>query len=62
MTNSSDDSLQNSQIATGSVHSLPDMERILGGRYMMGSNNHYPEEAPAHRATVGEAFWSIATQ
>src|SRR5580692_10989213 len=52
MTNSSDDSLQNSQIATGSVHSFADMEKIPGGSYMMGSNNHYPEEAPARRVTV----------
>jgi formylglycine-generating enzyme len=29
---------------------------IAGGSFLMGSNNHYPEEAPAHRASV-EGFW-----
>jgi formylglycine-generating enzyme required for sulfatase activity len=29
---------------------------IAGGTFMMGSNRHYPEEAPAHRVTVG-SFW-----
>jgi formylglycine-generating enzyme required for sulfatase activity len=29
---------------------------IPGGTYRMGSDNHYPEEAPAHRVTV-EGFW-----
>ena len=28
------------------------MERIPGGSYIMGSDNHYPEEAPAHRVIV----------
>src|SRR3954463_6837229 len=34
----------------------PDMPLIPGGTFLMGSNEHYPEEAPAHRVTVG-AFW-----
>jgi sulfatase modifying factor 1 len=29
---------------------------IPGGEFLMGSDHHYPEEAPAHRARVGE-FW-----
>jgi formylglycine-generating enzyme required for sulfatase activity len=41
------------------VPSIPletDMVRITGGTFHMGSNKHYPEEAPAHRVTVGD-FW-----
>src|SRR5580765_5529899 len=33
-----------------------DMVRIPGGTFRMGSNDHYPEEAPVHRVTV-ESFW-----
>ncbi|MFN5221871.1 MAG: SUMF1/EgtB/PvdO family nonheme iron enzyme, partial [Cyanobacteriota bacterium] len=29
---------------------------IPGGEFPMGSDHHYPEEAPAHRRTV-EGFW-----
>src|SRR5690606_19836402 len=29
---------------------------IPGGVFLMGSDRHYPEEAPAHRVKVG-AFW-----
>ena len=29
---------------------------IPGGTFMMGSNDHYPEEAPAHPVTV-DGFW-----
>ncbi|MVT67302.1 SUMF1/EgtB/PvdO family nonheme iron enzyme [Bradyrhizobium pachyrhizi] len=32
------------------------MVRITGGTFRMGSNRHYPEEAPSHRVTVDE-FW-----
>jgi sulfatase modifying factor 1 len=35
---------------------LDEMVRIPGGVFIMGSDQHYPEEAPAHRAEVG-AFW-----
>jgi len=31
-----------------------DMIRIFGGTFRMGSDKHYPEEAPAHRVTVGD--------
>jgi hypothetical protein len=33
------------------------MVLISGGTFRMGSDKHYPEEAPAHRVTVG-AFWT----
>ncbi len=33
-----------------------DMAWIPGGTFMMGSNDHYPEEAPAHPVTV-DGFW-----
>jgi formylglycine-generating enzyme len=32
------------------------MVRIPGGTFRMGSDDHYPEEAPAHRVTVAD-FW-----
>ncbi len=32
------------------------MARIPGGTFLMGSDKHYPEEAPAHKVSVG-AFW-----
>src|ERR1700749_3481250 len=32
------------------------MVRIPGGTFRMGSDRHYPEEAPAHRVTV-DPFW-----
>ena len=32
---------------------LQDMIWIPGGTFRMGSDNHYPEEAPVHRVTVG---------
>jgi formylglycine-generating enzyme required for sulfatase activity len=37
------------------------MARIPGGTFLMGSNDHYPEEAPAHHVTV-EGFWMDNTQ
>ena len=33
-----------------------DMLWIPGGTFRMGSNDHYPEEAPVHRVTV-DGFW-----
>ena len=35
---------------------LAGMTLIRGGELLMGSNDHYPEEAPVRRATVGD-FW-----
>ena len=34
----------------------PDMIAVPGGTFRMGSDKHYPEEAPAHRVTV-DGFW-----
>src|SRR5438309_4317830 len=33
-----------------------DMVWIPGGMFRMGSNDHYPEEAPVHRVTI-DGFW-----
>ena len=44
---------------TGSAEPPPaasGMVRIDGGTFGMGSDRHYPEEAPVHRVTV-DAFW-----
>jgi len=38
---------------------FPDMVRIPGGAFLMGSDSHYPEEAPSHRVSV-EGFWMDA--
>ena len=38
----------------------PNMTWIPGGMFRMGSDKHYPEEAPAHRVTVDE-FWIDST-
>src|SRR5256885_10447667 len=29
------------------------MVRIPGGSFLMGSDHHYPEEAPAHKVSIG---------
>jgi sulfatase modifying factor 1 len=34
----------------------PQMQWVPGGTYLMGSDQHYPEEAPAHQVTV-DGFW-----
>src|SRR6185312_17096273 len=36
--------------------SFPDMVWIPGGAFRMGSDRHYPEEAPAHEVRV-DGFW-----
>lgn len=48
--------------ATGrlSPAALAGMVRIAGGTFRMGSDDHYPEEAPAHMVAV-DAFWIDAT-
>ena len=35
---------------------LRDKVRLPGGTFRMGSDDHYPEEAPSHRVTV-DGFW-----
>ena len=42
--------------ASSAAASTAGMVQIPGGKFLMGSDEHYPEEAPAHRVTVG-AFW-----
>jgi sulfatase modifying factor 1 len=37
-----------------------EMLYVPGGNYRMGSDRHYPEEAPVHRVTVDE-FWMDRT-
>jgi formylglycine-generating enzyme len=41
---------------TPSVSNTEGMVRIPGGTFRMGSENHYPEEAPVHSVTVSD-FW-----
>jgi formylglycine-generating enzyme required for sulfatase activity len=38
------------------TESVGEMVWIPGGSFAMGSNDHYPEEAPVHQVTVG-GFW-----
>jgi formylglycine-generating enzyme len=46
----------NSDGGVSSVEPIANMVWIPGGAFLMGSNRHYPEEAPAHRVSV-EGFW-----
>ena len=49
----------NATMQDRSVREAPlgrDMAWIPGGRFLMGSDHHYPEEAPAHRVSV-DGFW-----
>ena len=38
------------------AHPTREMVWIEGGEFRMGSDAHYPEEAPAHRVRVGGFF------
>jgi len=38
---------------------FPGMDWVPGGTFVMGSDRHYPEEAPAHQVTVS-GFWMDA--
>lgn len=44
------------QAGRGAARAPEGMVRIPGGTFVMGSDDHYPEEAPAHRVAVN-AFW-----
>lgn len=50
-------------IATAAPGPAPDKDMVWipGGTFRMGSDNHYPEEAPAHPVTVS-GFWIDGTQ
>ena len=43
-------------VQPGAESGFPDMVWIDGGTFRMGSDRHYPEEAPVHRVTV-DGFW-----
>ncbi len=45
---------------TGGRNVLRDMVALPGGEFRMGSDDHYPEEAPAHRVRVAP-FWMDRT-
>ena len=36
-----------------------DMAWIEGGSFTMGSDHHYPEEAPVHRVSVTVSGWIV---
>ena len=45
--------------AVGASETIPAVDGMVwvpGGTFLMGSDRHYPEEAPAHPETVG-GFW-----
>jgi formylglycine-generating enzyme required for sulfatase activity len=37
----------------------PDMALVPGGSFVMGSDRHYPEEAPAHKVSVGTIWMDV---
>jgi formylglycine-generating enzyme len=49
--------LSSSELVSNSDHGvIEDMVWVPGGTFRMGSNDHYPEEAPVHRVAV-DGFW-----
>ena len=44
------------------AHAMPaaDMVWVPGGGFLMGSDHHYPEEAPAHRVSVGGFLYTTS--
>ncbi|MEI6432026.1 MAG: formylglycine-generating enzyme family protein [bacterium] len=49
-----------SSTAAPATPPFPGMVWVPGGTFVMGSDRHYPEEAPAHRVTVS-GFWMDVT-
>ena len=47
---------QSDAIVRDGSSQIDEMIWIPGGTFRMGSDKHYPEEAPAHRVTV-DGFW-----
>src|ERR1700755_1917400 len=47
---------QHTRTRRGKGAAVDGMVRIPGAAFLMGSDEHYPEEAPAHKVTVG-GFW-----
>ena len=52
--------LRLAQVLDCEVVHHPDMIWVEGGRFLMGSDAHYPEESPAHQVSVG-GFWMDVT-
>ena len=50
------ESKANARAANSAAEPRQGMVWIPGGTFRMGSDNHYPEEAPVHRVTV-DGFW-----
>jgi sulfatase modifying factor 1 len=50
------ESKANARAADSAAEPRQGMVWIPGGTFRMGSDNHYPEEAPVHRVTV-DGFW-----
>ena len=48
------------ELPPGVLHH-PEMAWIPGGTFLMGSDAHYPEEAPAHRVTVAGCHMDVHT-
>ena len=45
---------------SGAATAPPDMAWVPGGTFLMGSDRHYPDEAPAHQVSV-DGFWMDRT-